>query len=149
MGEEEEKVMDLNLLSIGSKNHPTMCRPCHYVHTASGCMHGQGCRFCHVPHEKKTRFRPCKNKRLQCKKYIQMLDDVSRDDPESLGEAVQHACARSAYLNDMMSKRSPSAARAASDATTEINRLVSSVTSTWAVGLETPAPARRKNIVSI
>lgn len=52
--------------SKGCDLHKTgTCRPCHYVATKAGCMNGAECEFCHLPHPRRARQRPCKTKRLQ------------------------------------------------------------------------------------
>merc|ERR1719245_829862 len=68
-----------DMWSIGSSLHSSegKCRPCHYVHTTVGCLNGRDCEFCHLPHTKKSRPRPCKTKRLQCKRIVNVLEQAA------------------------------------------------------------------------
>lgn len=92
--------------SVGSDLHNEgKCRPCHYVHTDLGCLNGNHCNFCHLPHTKKSRPRPCKTKRLQCKKFVRMLEEVRSKKPEQFAEAMQSVSARSSYLHGILKKR--------------------------------------------
>jgi len=92
--------------SAGSYKHlDKRCRPCHYVHTPVGCVNGQECLFCHLPHDKKSRPRPCKSKRIQCKQFLNMLEETQTVDPEKFKEVVDTIPDRSMYLQTMFKKR--------------------------------------------
>eukprot|EP00928_Gymnodinium_smaydae_P065467 TRINITY_DN48606_c0_g1_i1.p1 TRINITY_DN48606_c0_g1~~TRINITY_DN48606_c0_g1_i1.p1 ORF type:complete len:244 (-),score=37.14 TRINITY_DN48606_c0_g1_i1:204-935(-) len=63
------------LPSRGSKAHALgKCKPCLYVNANGGCRKGFDCKFCHVPHAKKTRTRPCKLTRQKCRDVASQLD---------------------------------------------------------------------------
>lgn len=94
------------LWSVGSALHgERKCRPCHYVHTKLGCLNGNNCEFCHLPHTKKSRTRPCRTKRLQCQKFVSMLEEVKCNNPDKFLDAMQLVSARSSYLQGVLKKR--------------------------------------------
>jgi len=89
--------------SKGSSQHDEgQCKPCHYVHTKLGCLNGKDCNFCHIPHTKKSRPRPCKTKRMQCKRIVSMLEAASAKDPEQFAEATQVLSSQSTYLQEVV-----------------------------------------------
>lgn len=93
-------------LSKGSQLHGIgKCKPCHYVMSKLGCFNGADCEFCHVSHVKKSRPRPCKKKRLQCKRIMDMLDEVREQNPQELQTAVTSLGNKSAYLNRILNRR--------------------------------------------
>eukprot|EP00931_Biecheleriopsis_adriatica_P011849 TRINITY_DN112937_c0_g1_i1.p1 TRINITY_DN112937_c0_g1~~TRINITY_DN112937_c0_g1_i1.p1 ORF type:complete len:273 (-),score=40.04 TRINITY_DN112937_c0_g1_i1:80-898(-) len=49
------------------------CTPCKFQKSAKGCAKGQNCKFCHLPHQKKSRSRPSKPVRDECKRIKDML----------------------------------------------------------------------------
>lgn len=50
--------------STGSLGHEVgTCKPCHYISRKKSCANGADCTFCHLPHTKATKSRPCKSKR--------------------------------------------------------------------------------------
>lgn len=103
---EEEQTPSLELWSTGSALHTEgKCKPCHYVYTISGCDNGKNCAFCHLPHTKKNRPRPCKTKRLQCKKIVSLLEDSYREKPEKFVEAVKAVSSQSSYLQVILRQR--------------------------------------------
>lgn len=61
------------------------CRPCKFF-VKEGCEQGQSCRYCHLPHEKKSRIgrraRPSKHARQQCREMKQMLEENLSGDPQ-------------------------------------------------------------------
>lgn len=93
--------------SKGSRMHEAgKCKPCHYVHTKLGCLNGEECNFCHIPHTKKTRPRPCKTKRMQCKRIVSMLEAATAKDPEQFAEATKLLSSQSLYLRSVVKSRS-------------------------------------------
>lgn len=71
--------------SIGSIGHGAgSCRPCVFTSCKIGCQTGLLCEFCHLPHRRKGKSRPCKGKRDRHKKLIErMSETVSRDGEDS------------------------------------------------------------------
>ncbi|CAE7262877.1 unnamed protein product [Symbiodinium pilosum] len=92
--------------SVGSENHATgQCRPCHYVFAKSGCTNGESCTFCHLPHPKRFRPRPCKSKRYKCKRLAAVLDKVFDNDPDSFQSVVEQLSAQGGYLNTVVKSK--------------------------------------------
>lgn len=110
MGEEDDEEGDQDqpeeyYRSVGGLKHGTgKCKPCHYFATTTGCVNGQDCHFCHFPHTKKSRPRPCKSKRLQCKKFISVMEDLKTKDPAKFNETMQTVSERSKYVQGMLNK---------------------------------------------
>mmetsp|Transcript_46821 Transcript_46821/g.111390 ORF Transcript_46821/g.111390 Transcript_46821/m.111390 type:complete len:430 (-) Transcript_46821:113-1402(-) len=91
------------LPSIGSELHAKgECRPCLYLRAKSGCFNGENCKFCHFSHVKKSRPRPCKAKRAECKRIVAMLDNVFGEDQESLQKAADRLANESAYMRTVI-----------------------------------------------
>lgn len=89
-GEEEEEATDdgrqptLGTWSVGAQRHEGgKCKPCRYVATLSGCVHGASCTFCHLSHNK-DRKRPSKSKRLRLKKIGASLMDGDPAPPQAM-----------------------------------------------------------------
>jgi len=94
---------EITTWSKGSKLHESgKCKPCHYVHTKLGCLNGEECNFCHISHTKKSRPRPCKTKRMQCKRIVSMLEAASAKDPEQFAEATRVLSSQSTYLRTVL-----------------------------------------------
>jgi len=71
------------LTSLGSLDHENnFCRPCLFVHTKVGCMNGPVCDFCHFPHKRKNKPRPCKGKRDRYRKLISRMDQLNDQHPD-------------------------------------------------------------------
>lgn len=49
--------------SVGTAGHPNDCKPCAFVSTRAGCVHGVLCTFCHLNHEQGSRSLPSNAKR--------------------------------------------------------------------------------------
>lgn len=81
------------------------CRPCHYVNSKFGCSNGKDCSFCHLDHEKRSRPRPCKAKRTQCKRIAGLLDTVFANDPDQYTEAMVMLSTQSGYMNTVMKSK--------------------------------------------
>jgi len=95
--------------SVGSENHiEGTCRPCHYVHAARGCASGQDCTFCHLPHvqaSNRSRNRPCKKKREQCKKILDLVSNIAESGNNAqVLQVVQNVACQSAYMQNMLQK---------------------------------------------
>lgn len=91
--------------SVGSQLHAAgQCKPCHYVKMPGGCYNGKDCTFCHLPHSKSTRSRPCKNKRMKWKRFAGFLEQLGETNPDNYAEAVAHARTQSSYLRSLLSK---------------------------------------------
>mmetsp|Transcript_1982 Transcript_1982/g.4536 ORF Transcript_1982/g.4536 Transcript_1982/m.4536 type:complete len:284 (-) Transcript_1982:99-950(-) len=81
------------------------CRPCHYVYAKSGCTNGAACAFCHLPHPKRFRPRPCKSKRSKCKRLAAVLDKVFDGDPDYFQSMVEELSAQGGYLNTVVKSK--------------------------------------------
>lgn len=77
------------------------CTPCLYVNSSGGCRDGTGCRFCHEPHLKKSRPRPSKSTRQQCKSVAKMLEGLSLAPQQTL-EAANKLGVRSPYMRAIL-----------------------------------------------
>jgi len=85
------------------------CRPCLYLNSKASCLYGFSCRFCHMPHPKKNRPRPCKAKRTQCKQIVNMLHTVFTEDSREFQEASLRLSSESSYMRSILGgKQSPS-----------------------------------------
>jgi len=98
--------------SIGSERHTEgTCKPCHYVHGSQGCSMGKECNFCHLPHvqsSNKSRNRPCKSKREQVKKILNLVSSMAEDDnDEEVMRVVQTMACQSSYMQNMFQKYGP------------------------------------------
>mmetsp|Transcript_68639 Transcript_68639/g.154195 ORF Transcript_68639/g.154195 Transcript_68639/m.154195 type:complete len:313 (-) Transcript_68639:103-1041(-) len=92
-----------DLPSMGSQLHDVeQCKPCLYQSSKVGCFNGYSCHFCHFPHAKKNRPRPCKAKRTQCKQIVAMLDATCAADPQQLIETSQRLASESAYMRTIL-----------------------------------------------
>lgn len=91
---------------VGSASHSAgKCRPCHYIHTKTGCTNGRDCPFCHVPHTKRGRKKPGKSKRIRCHEFASTLEGLDPEDREYFMEAMWSASSRSLYLRSILEKR--------------------------------------------
>jgi len=98
--------------SVGSEGHAQgQCRPCHYVFAKTGCQNGRQCNFCHLPHPKRFRPRPCKSKRFKCKQLAAVLDQVLDDDPDSFQSVVDQLSSQGGYLNTVVKSKLRSMAK--------------------------------------
>mmetsp|Transcript_38700 Transcript_38700/g.111239 ORF Transcript_38700/g.111239 Transcript_38700/m.111239 type:complete len:323 (-) Transcript_38700:211-1179(-) len=89
--------------SAGTSAHGTSaCRPCHYVHTTSGCLNGLNCEFCHLPHAKKTRPRPCKSRRVQTRRFGLVLEEVHAQQSDRFFGALNVVAAESAQVRELV-----------------------------------------------
>jgi len=91
----EEVVLDEtgNVTSMGSALHwEDQCKPCLFVHTKVGCQNGASCEFCHFPHKRKNKPRPCKGKRDRYRKLISRMEQEidERDGEGGVGEELEH-----------------------------------------------------------
>jgi len=74
--ESTESINNLALVSPGSAKHDTGgCKPCLFVYTHVGCQNGQTCEFCHFPHKRKSKARPCKGKRDRYRKLLMRMEN--------------------------------------------------------------------------
>lgn len=94
------------------------CRPCLYYNSKKGCMNGGECRFCHLAH--RTKARPCKSKRTECKQIADMLHSVFGEESEEFRQAANQLSAESPYMRTILGKTRlggpPAAAAAAASA---------------------------------
>eukprot|EP00931_Biecheleriopsis_adriatica_P068805 TRINITY_DN42704_c0_g1_i1.p1 TRINITY_DN42704_c0_g1~~TRINITY_DN42704_c0_g1_i1.p1 ORF type:complete len:305 (+),score=51.83 TRINITY_DN42704_c0_g1_i1:37-951(+) len=78
--------------SVGSEEHGSgQCSPCLYLLVKNGCRHGTNCKFCHMEHDedrRKSRHRPCKAVRKQCRKLLSRVDGGCQD-PVQVQEAYE------------------------------------------------------------
>lgn len=98
--------------SIGSLGHNEgNCKSCHFFHSPAGCASAKDCLFCHLPHASRTRPRPCKTKRLQCKRFADLLVKKMETNPDRLTEAVHQAICQSSFMQGMVSPQLLAAAQ--------------------------------------
>jgi len=99
---EQEVLMEHGSWSVGSQVHVEgTCRPCHYVHTSTGCKFGFDCNFCHLPHAhcfNRSRNRPCRKKRDQCKQLLKTIVDSYGDESVQAEVLLKKAASKSAYM---------------------------------------------------
>jgi len=96
--EENEDTYDETCPSIGSKQHDSGdCKPCLY-NSKAGCLNGRECLFCHFPHTRKNRPRPCKAKRTQCKQIANMLYTAFDESSREFQEASHRLSNESTYM---------------------------------------------------
>lgn len=89
--------------SAGSQLHGKgECKPCLFLKTKSGCLNGTSCRFCHQPHEKRPRMRPCKSQRVQCKQMVRMLAAALGTESEEFTLASERLAQRSSYMRSLL-----------------------------------------------
>jgi len=72
--------------SVGSGPHASgKCRPCAFFGLEIGCAVGANCHFCHLEHDgsRKARVRPCKGKRMRCRKLFERLSSEVAANPGS------------------------------------------------------------------
>nr|ABO47901.1 unknown [Alexandrium fundyense] len=63
------------LPSPGSAAHDLgKCKPCLFLVESIGCISGEGCSFCHFPHNRRTMPRPSKGKRDRFRKYLEKIE---------------------------------------------------------------------------
>lgn len=94
--------------SIGSEDHATgQCSPCRFAVSGRGCSKGKDCSFCHLSHSKSAFARPCKSKRIRCKKFVKSLVSLSKTDPERVAQAVGTVTTETPYLQTMIRRRIP------------------------------------------
>lgn len=87
---------------VGSESHAMgQCKPCLYLNSKAGCFNGWDCRFCHQPHKKVNRLRPCKATRVQCKQIASMLESFSPDSAQML-EVTERLGASSSYMRSIL-----------------------------------------------
>lgn len=61
-------------LSLGSRGHATGdCTPCYFAHRSAGCNSGSACKFCHLPHQRKHKVRPCRQRRDRFQIYLENM----------------------------------------------------------------------------
>lgn len=100
-GEDE----DANYARSPEAHEKGECRPCHYVNSKFGCTNGDNCSFCHLDHQKRSRPRPCKAKRTQCKRIAGLLDTVFAHDPDQFTEAMELLSMQSGYMRTVMKSK--------------------------------------------
>eukprot|EP00440_Ansanella_granifera_P029781 gb/GFBE01032349.1/.p1 GENE.gb/GFBE01032349.1/~~gb/GFBE01032349.1/.p1 ORF type:complete len:138 (+),score=25.96 gb/GFBE01032349.1/:1-414(+) len=71
-----------------------------------GCKHGDACRFCHYEHDdlKKSRHRPCKATRKQCKQLLERVNNVCKDDVSQKEVAMQELADKSPYMRSLLKR---------------------------------------------
>lgn len=77
------------------------CQPCLYANSKSGCLNGAACRFCHFPHSKKKRPRPCKAKRQQCKQIVNYIQANFAEDSPEFQDASARLSMGSSYMRSL------------------------------------------------
>jgi len=80
------------LTSWSSRFHdmnPDDCRPCLFQARPDGCKAGIVCQFCHLPHERLGKTRPCKKKKELFKKRVEQLEQLISEMPEDHQNDVQ------------------------------------------------------------
>jgi len=75
--------------SLGSIHHAAdTCRPCVFQRSKLGCHSGVQCQFCHLPHKRKSKQRPCKGKRDRHKKLIERVQHMMGSEGEASPRAA-------------------------------------------------------------
>jgi len=105
---QQELQLDLGeFWSKGSELHSSgNCKPCFYVNMKGGCGSGQDCLFCHIPHVAKTGARPCKAKRVQIRRFSDLLGGLTKSDDESFRLAVQKLAGQNARFQELLQEHS-------------------------------------------
>eukprot|EP00747_Dinoflagellata_sp_TGD_P063355 gnl/TRDRNA2_/TRDRNA2_153405_c0_seq5.p1 gnl/TRDRNA2_/TRDRNA2_153405_c0~~gnl/TRDRNA2_/TRDRNA2_153405_c0_seq5.p1 ORF type:complete len:335 (+),score=43.78 gnl/TRDRNA2_/TRDRNA2_153405_c0_seq5:93-1097(+) len=76
------------MTSVGSAMHASgMCKPCLFIASKVGCTNGIVCSFCHFPHKRKNKPRPCKGKRDRYRRLVSRMEDMIHDNPDLIEEA--------------------------------------------------------------
>jgi len=92
--------------SVGSEEHAEgKCFPCFHNSRPGGCRNGVSCRFCHLQHadqNKKTRHRPCKYTRSQCKQVLSEIQDALRDDEEQKRLVYEELANYNLYMRSLL-----------------------------------------------
>lgn len=88
---------------VASELHEAgQCKPCLYLMSRSGCYNGRDCKFCHLPHTKKNRSRPCKMKRNQAKQLVNLLDVAFGHNSSQFQQASLKLSSESPYLRSLL-----------------------------------------------
>jgi len=78
---------DGNPTSKGSILHDQgECTPCLFVHRNVGCQNGVLCTFCHFPHKRRAKSRPCKDKRDRFQKRVEHMENKMDAEPHRIVE---------------------------------------------------------------
>jgi len=78
---------DGNLTSKGSMLHEEgTCTPCLFVHRNVGCHNGMLCTFCHFPHKRRGKARPCKDKRDRFQRRVEHMEKKMEAEPHRIVE---------------------------------------------------------------
>jgi len=89
--------------SEGSRIHAEgCCKPCHYVHIGEGCVKGASCEFCHLPHLRKNKARPCKTKRQHCKRFVTALANIADVQPGRFRAGMEAAGANNPQVRELL-----------------------------------------------
>mmetsp|Transcript_62524 Transcript_62524/g.162229 ORF Transcript_62524/g.162229 Transcript_62524/m.162229 type:complete len:307 (-) Transcript_62524:282-1202(-) len=84
----------------GCKAHiQGLCRPCHYIHTSTGCKNGQKCRYCHIPHAMK---RPSQMQRKLCKRFVAALSELRLVEEEASKALIEHVAQKNSYFGTLL-----------------------------------------------
>jgi len=105
-----DSVDEAQVPTIGSELHSVgQCKPCFWLQSKDGCENGSSCQFCHLPHERVVRIRPCKTKRARAKKRAGELA-AELGDPDELTMAAEQLVNQNGYLKTVMQSKARSIA---------------------------------------
>lgn len=73
--------------SLGSVAHVAgECKPCLFINTKMGCQNGTNCQFCHFPHKRQNKLRPCKGKRDRYRQLVARMEQMIECDPDGFDD---------------------------------------------------------------
>lgn len=79
------------------------CTPCKsFLNSQEGCLRGDACRFCHLPHEVKHRARPSKHTRIRCQEMLAKLEDQYKDSPEEKARIQEEIGKTNPYFDSLV-----------------------------------------------
>lgn len=101
-GEQKSGALE-NALKLHEKGK---CNPCSWHRRSRGCRYGEDCYFCHLPHDPflEKRARPRKDKRVQYRRFIDVLEAMYPGDSGRMSEVAQEL-SRDDYLHNLVRLR--------------------------------------------
>eukprot|EP00429_Kryptoperidinium_foliaceum_P069745 CAMPEP_0176054664 /NCGR_PEP_ID=MMETSP0120_2-20121206/27201_1 /TAXON_ID=160619 /ORGANISM="Kryptoperidinium foliaceum, Strain CCMP 1326" /LENGTH=314 /DNA_ID=CAMNT_0017388135 /DNA_START=169 /DNA_END=1113 /DNA_ORIENTATION=- len=141
--------------SAGAVSHPNgLCKPCHYIHTGNGCSNGLACDFCHMPHVRRNRPRPCKTKRKQGKRFVSAIASIAMQQPSRFISAIEVVAVNNSQVQALLAK---GAGDLSGDRPQRSSRSISSASSAGSAtpgtvrsaGSATPGGTVRKLVLSL
>eukprot|EP00403_Amphidinium_massartii_P018727 CAMPEP_0178421430 /NCGR_PEP_ID=MMETSP0689_2-20121128/26642_1 /TAXON_ID=160604 /ORGANISM="Amphidinium massartii, Strain CS-259" /LENGTH=213 /DNA_ID=CAMNT_0020042939 /DNA_START=174 /DNA_END=815 /DNA_ORIENTATION=+ len=103
--------------SVGSAMHPTECRPCAWHWTASGCLRGSSCAYCHLCGEVEFRRRVAQRRVERTAAWLSRRGKGGRGPCEGVVGATGRR-AHAAQVTNLLSPRRPCGQPSRQDAMT-------------------------------